>query len=379
MTRSGLAVAAVTLALLGVAAQAQSMVNATCVTEYFTPSQNQIPWGSLPGDVDREAYWVWNTEFASSPSNVPLYFLAVINVKTATPAVVKYTADNAAELSVNDVVISSADNWNFATTSTVSLKEGQNVIQIKAVNLGGDLPLTAAGLIASMTIDGVVVLRTERKSWQVSLQPRNLTTLDPTLSSCPLATLPPTGAPTTMAPSGAPTTMAPIGAPTTMASTTMAPTASPGEAGLGNGVTGLVIISSTMGAAFLIFTAVFLAWRRSRRPSSLSPFPSSLRKTDWDPRSHASTSSGPSRAGTLPSDATSHASTSSGLSRAGTLPSAHHTSPELGVRMSPNQRNLALLGVDGLPDVSEYQDGDFVSPRFHKVSVIVKPIRDSTM
>jgi hypothetical protein len=69
-------------------------------------------------------------------------------------------------------------------TSTVSLKQGPNLIQIRAVNQDAPGSLATAGLIASMTVNGVVVLRTERKSWQVSMQPRSLTALDPTNSLC---------------------------------------------------------------------------------------------------------------------------------------------------------------------------------------------------
>jgi hypothetical protein len=337
-----LAVAALALALLGAAAQAQVTVDATCVTDYGLYTDFLSFW-SVGGFTDQKAHWVWNTAFSQSPSDVPVYFFAVYDAPTATSAVVEYTCDNAGELSVNDVVISSSlADFRTAQKSTVSLKQGQNVIQIMAMNLGGP-GLSLGGLIASMTVNLTVVLRTEVKSWQVSMKPRNLSRFDSTLSACPLAILP-ISAPTT-ALTKAPT-KAPISAPTSSADSAQPTSPSNSAAEVKQGLSNVAIGSIAVVSASAV--AAIVAGARSRYTAPAR----SRTGGSW-----------------IKDAKESNYSSSSGFSGASPTGSSQ-ISPDFGVR-TPNQHmvtNLATLSPQGLPSAKEYH---FDEPRFQQVSVYV--------
>jgi hypothetical protein len=216
----------VVVAVLVAAAQGQMAVKSTCVVSLGQLGAS--PWMGYPLSFpDNLAQWIWNAGYNQALGQQTLYFYAVYNAAAAGTAMISYTADNTAELSVNDVVVSNGSDWGVTYTSTVTLKQGTNIVQIKARNTDTCTGACSfAGLIASMKVGTAVVLRTGIASWQVSSQPRSLTIFDPTLTSCAIATKMPTKAPT-KAPSKAPST--PSAAPSTpsAAPSTPQPTAQP--------------------------------------------------------------------------------------------------------------------------------------------------------
>jgi hypothetical protein len=139
---------------------------------------------------------VWSTPLGEAPIGSPVYFFAVYDAPAAVTGKLSYTADNNAELSVNDAVVSNVADVASVRTSVVQLRDGLNFVQIKASNTDATCGASYAGLLASLQVDGAVVLRTELSSWQFGAQPRALSTIDPNLAACRLSTAEPTPLPT---------------------------------------------------------------------------------------------------------------------------------------------------------------------------------------
>jgi hypothetical protein len=118
------------MAVLVMAVQGQTMVTSTCVTdiaEAYTYAPNGWP------DLSTTSRWIWNAPDGEALGNSTgagniVYFFAVYNAAAAGTAKMYFTADNWAELSVNDVVIATAVDLALIYSATFPLKLGTNVI-----------------------------------------------------------------------------------------------------------------------------------------------------------------------------------------------------------------------------------------------------------
>jgi hypothetical protein len=96
------------------------------------------------------------------------YFTAVYSASTAVRATIYYTGDNSPELTVNGKKsYGSPRDWKTLATSQVILVPGLNYIQFKVEDDGG----SAAGLLASMQINGAFGQLFTDTTWQVTRDP----------------------------------------------------------------------------------------------------------------------------------------------------------------------------------------------------------------
>jgi hypothetical protein len=230
--RSLLAAGAVVVALLASLLASARAELGKCATDYGALGIQ--PWGKSGGLAnwpDAQSRWIWYTPLGQSPNNVakPAYFFTVYNSASATSATLYWTADDVAELTINDQTLSSGgtvSEWATIKQASVSLRAGANVLQFRCGNTNVNNAANGnAGLLVSLKVGSAFVLRSQLAGWQYSFSPRNGTTLDTSLSSCAVSTPVPTRQPSQQ-PSRAPTA-APSPFPSKRPS---APTSAPSEA-----------------------------------------------------------------------------------------------------------------------------------------------------
>ena len=89
------------------------------------------PWYQVADWPDELARWIWSKGPGRVNENAITYYFAVYNAATAGTATMWFTADNWAELSVNDVVIATSLDRTVTYNATFNLTQGPNVIQFK--------------------------------------------------------------------------------------------------------------------------------------------------------------------------------------------------------------------------------------------------------
>ena len=129
--------------------------------------RGKVVWGGkLDVSVDgppeprliRQAKWIWHAEAKSGTSPPPTtrFFRRVVTIadsKRVRCARVEITADNDFRLWINGRTVAQGSNFHqvYTAEAGASLKPGQNVLAVEAVN-GGEGP-NPAGLIAALKID----------------------------------------------------------------------------------------------------------------------------------------------------------------------------------------------------------------------------------
>jgi len=110
------------------------------------------PWGSAYiSQISSSAKWIWD-EDANNTNEIWIR-------KMITNASVIFTADNAAELYVNGVLMGSMNAWPSPKIVGLALEDG-DVIAVKATDFGG-----IAGFLASLVYEGNVIVT--NKTWKV--------------------------------------------------------------------------------------------------------------------------------------------------------------------------------------------------------------------